>query len=359
MLDKQTWRWLVRYFADECSEEEKKIIEGWIASDPVLKKEISNLRKIWNTPAEKKQPWDVDHAWQRFQKHDKNHLSRHLAADNVYTLSRKKTHIPELYPETKQTYKWLTMLAGVAAAILISLLFFAPPKNKTSKVAAVPMRVVTTHKGERIHLVLSDGTRILLNADSKLKIPHHFSGSARQVYLQGEAYFEVAHRKNQSFLVHAGNSVTEDLSTHFIVTAYPESGNTKVIVTEGKVSMHKSGIPLEAANIQDSVITTSHMGVLLDDGTVQISKVKNLMNWVGWTKGKLVFNNTAFAQVIPQLERWYDLNITIKDPAIANRRLTATYVDRQPMKEVLDAISLSLDLKYTIKNRSVMMYAKK
>ncbi len=357
MQDDLNERWLVRYLAGECSEEEKRSIEEWIASDPELRDEISCLQKIWNTPAEEKQQWDIEEGWQRFRRYDKR-FSGSRNQGNIYILptSRKKRIRSGVSRPAENIYKWGIVAVTVAAVIAISFLFLSP-QNIPQKAPPPTMRVVTAYKGEKIHLHLSDGTRILLNADSRLKIPDHFSDSTRDVYLQGEAYFEVVHQAGKPFLVHAGHSVTRDLSTRFIVQAYPEYGHTKVVVTEGRVVMNEIGS--SQAPSTGTIIPPHHIGVLQKDGTVQVSRVKNLMNWMGWTKGKLVFNNTPLTQVIPQLERWYDLNITLKDSTIGTRRLTATYIDREPMDEVLDAIALALDIKYDRKNYSVIMYDKR
>lgn len=356
MLDDQNWRWLTRYLANECSEQEKQSIEKWIATDPGIEKEITHLKRIWDASSEKKQHWDIGKAWERLIDEDER-LHSKKPSGNIYSLSTEVRPVLLSSPTrtSDRAYKWATLAVAVAAAIVITFLFYTP--SNSPGVAPKPsMQVVSAHMGERIHLTLSDGTKILLNADSKLKIPHHFADSARNVYLQGEAYFEVAHHKNKPFVVHAGKTVTQDLSTRFIVSAYPESKHAKIIVTEGKVAMRKNSPVPSNVKSEGAIITPHHIGFLRNDGSVRVMQVQNLMEWVGWTKGKLVFNNTPFSEVMPQLERWYDLNITIKDQRIATKRLTATYVDRQPMKEVLDAIALSLDIKYTVKNRSVVMY---
>lgn len=358
MLNEQNWRWLVRYLADECSEREKSTIEKWITSNPELRKEIANLQKIWNTSAEEKEDWDLEEAWKRFKRHN-----LFLPGNRNYDKIPVQPHHINTYPKSgtafhkrDSVYKWITLMAAVAAAVVISFLFFSP-HNNPPKEHKIAMREIAANKGERVHLLLSDGTRVLLNADSRLKIPQHFSDTSRNVYLEGEAYFDVAHHAGKPFIVHAGHTVTRDLSTRFVVMAYSGSKRTRVIVAEGKVAM-RDQMSRETTH-SDAIITRNHIGIATEDGTIQISHVKNLMNWVGWTKGKLVFSDTPLSQIIPRLERWYDLNITLSNPALANRRLTATYVDNQPMAEVIDAIALSLHLKYTIKNQSLVTFSVK
>ena len=361
MLDDQSWRWLVRYLADECSEQEKRSIEQWITSDAKLREEVAYLRKIWRASSEEKEDWDVDRAWERFRSYDVRFArnKQYQKAANIHKLPGKidRDFQSKPFHRRDRMYKWVTLVTAIAAGIVIGFLFFQPTKPPSISGKSA-MRVIKAHKGERVHLVLADGTKILLNADSRIKIPRHFSDSTRDVYLKGEAYFEVAHKKDQPFRVHAGNTVTRDLSTRFVVVSYPGSEGTRVIVTEGKVAMHNSAA-LTTSGHSRVIISSNHIGILKKDGTMGIKPVKNIMNWIGWTEGKLVFNNTPLAQVLPQLDRWYDLNITLKDSTIATRRLTATYVDRQPMGEVLDALALSLDLKYSLKDRSVELYAKK
>ncbi len=363
MLDDRSWRWLVRYLANECNAQEKRSIEKWIASDARIKKELTNLKKIWDSSFEKKEEWDTDSAWERFKKYDARFsgLTNYQYTKKKYKRLRNAPAGRSLStPRMVNFYKWATVISIITVSIFISATFFKPNQNTSVPVKPV-MQVVTAHKGERVHLVLADGTKILLNGDSKLKIPQHFSDSTREVYLKGEAYFEVAHQPGKPFLVHAGHTVTRDLSTRFVVRSYPESGRTRVIVSEGKVAMHEAGI----ANVDHvnqrpaAIISADHIGIMKKDGSIQVTRVRNLMYWMGWTEGKLVFNNTSLHQVIKKLDRWYDLNITLKDSTITNRRLTATFFESQPMHEVLDAVVLSLDLKYTVKNRSVVLYRNK
>ncbi len=363
MLDDRSWRWLVRYLSNECTMQEKRSIEKWIASDAKVREELTHLKKIWDVSSEKKEEWDIDSAWERFKKYDARFsgLTNYQRAQKKYKRLHNTTN-SRSFPSRRMVniYKWATVISIIAVSIFISATFFQP--NQKLSVPVKPlMQVVTAHKGERVHLVLADGTKILLNGDSKLKIPQHFSDSTREVYLKGEAYFEVAHHPGRPFLVHAGHTVTRDLSTRFVVTSYPESGQTRVIVTEGKVAMHEANIS-NLDNVPkrpEAIIKSDHIGIMEKDGNIKVVRVGNIMDWMGWTEGKLVFNNTPLDQVIIQLDRWYDLNITLNNSTIADRRLTATYVDRQPMHEVLDAISLSLNLKYTVKNRSVVFYRKK
>lgn len=361
MRNDQRWRWLVRYLADECSEQEKRSIERWIDSDAKLREELVYLKKIWDASSEKKEDWDVEKGWEHFQSYDVRFTrnEQYKKAADIHKLSGTIDRDFQSKPlrQRDQMYKWATLITAIAAGIVIGLLFLQPANNPSYPVKP-EMRIINARKGERVHLVLADGTKILLNADSRLKIPRHFSDSTRDVYLKGEAYFEVTHKKCKPFRVHAGNTVTRDLSTRFVVMSYPGSLGTRVIVTEGKVAMHNA-VTHPASGQGRVIISSNHIGIMKKDGTIGITQVKNIMNWMGWTEGKLVFNNTPLVQVIPQLDRWYDLNITLKDSIIASRRLTATYVDRQPMGEVLDALALSLDLEYSLKGHSVVMYAKK
>lgn len=367
MLDDQDWRRLVRYLSDECSDWEKMAIEKWIASDVELQEELAKLKKIWDVSTEKKKDWDVDKAWERFKNDDvrfsqstnkeapqKSRLPQYIDSD----IDRVGRSDP--FRRESSFHKWVIVISTIAAGVIISLIFFQPLRNRPTPPKPV-MRVFTAHRGERIHLVLADDTKILLNADSQLKVPKHFSASSRDVFLRGEAYFEVTPRSSEPFLIHAGNSLIRDLDTHFVVMSYPKSDQIRVIVSDGKVTMQKASV--SSGNIvsysSGTIVRSNYIGILKKDGIIKVRRVGNLMDWLGWTEGKLVFDNTPLYQVINRLGRWYDLNISLKDSTIANRRLTATYVASQPQGEVLNAIALSLNLKYTVKHNSVLLYRKK
>jgi ferric-dicitrate binding protein FerR (iron transport regulator) len=247
----------------------------------------------------------------------------------------------------------------LAAAALILLAFlsyvFVPQFNSGSSELAgnqAEMEIITTRRGQRTTLRLGDGTRVHLNAASMIKIPADFGDSTRDVYLKGEAYFEVTHNPQKPFLVHTPTAYTKVLGTKFGVKAYPEDTRVQVVVKEGRVALDLSATPDTTHN----KIIKNHMGVLSPKGSLKISEVKELSSYLGWKDGRLVFKSTPFREMVPKLERWYDINIAVVDSSLNSRQMTASFKD-EPVSEVLKIIALSLDAGYDRKGQEVTFHS--
>ncbi|MFZ4861068.1 FecR family protein [Sphingobacterium sp. Mn56C] len=205
---------------------------------------------------------------------------------------------------------------------------------------------LTTPKGGQYQLILSDGTKVWVNADSKLRYPKTFTGSSRVVELDGEAYFEVAKNKMNPFIVKTKNETVEVLGTHFNVNAYGNNRDSKVSLVEGKVQV---SIPHGAKMVlnpgQQSVVKGGAMHV-------QAVNVDEIM---AWKNGEFVFNNEPLATALQQLERWYDIDIQV-DPALADIALWGTISRMDSFDKVLKIIKMTDDtIKINLDGRKVRL----
>jgi ferric-dicitrate binding protein FerR (iron transport regulator) len=134
------------------------------------------------------------------------------------------------------------------------------------------------------------------------------------------------------------------LGTKFLVQAWPEEGrNVEVVVEEGKVALgeKRPGSPAEQREV---IIERNQKGVMTAGFGLEVSDVADLHWHLGWTEGRLVFEDRQLSEIIPRLERWYAVDIQAANNEIAEKRLTAEIDYSQPMMEVLMGIALSLDL---------------
>jgi len=251
----------------------------------------------------------------------------------------------------------MSWLARIAAALVLvvsgGLLWRAVNQARTRTTAAPqPMRLYATVRGERADLHLADGTRIALNVDSRLQLPLDFGRRDRTVYLQGEAYFQVQHDSTRPFRVVAANAVTEDLGTGFVVRAYPGSSGVRVVVAHGKVAL---GPARDTA--AGTVLSVGDLGRLDTAGVVTVRSGVNVGRYTAWTEGRLEFVNTRVSEVVSQLERWYDLDITLADSVLAARPLTAT-LGHQSTDEMLQLLAASLDVRVQRDGRRVTLHAR-
>ena len=150
---------------------------------------------------------------------------------------------------------------------------------------------MSTQRGGQYNLILPDGSRVWLNAESSITYPVIFAGHERKVTITGEAYFEVAKDKSKPFLVDAGDVHIEVLGTHFNVNAYRDNGMIKTTLLEGSVKINNSVMKPGDAYIDGKIIPT------------------DVEQDVAWKNGVFNFNDQNLSQIMRQLARWYDVEV--------------------------------------------------
>jgi transmembrane sensor len=214
---------------------------------------------------------------------------------------------------------------------------------------ATPAVAATTTPGERATFRLSDGTQVMLSVASTLRYPKAFPEGAREVTLEGEAYFDVVHDEGHPFLVRAGGLVAKDLGTQFTVRAYPDDEGARVVVREGKVAIRA------LTDGPERVVGPGELGRLVE-GRVPMVEPADTVIWFAWTEGRLAFDDTPLREALPQLGRWFDLEFRLADDSLGDVPLTAT-LKTQPTPEVLGSLSASLGLRHRQRGRTVTFYA--
>ncbi|MBA2473628.1 MAG: FecR domain-containing protein [Pseudonocardiales bacterium] len=212
-------------------------------------------------------------------------------------------------------------------------------------------RVVTTPPGQRASFRLPDGTSVMLGVASTLRYPPSISTRSREVQLEGEAYFEVAHDNTRVFAVRAGDVLAEDLGTTFIVRAYPEDHRARVVVRSGKVALRAARAPNQT---QRQVLLPGQLG-RLDTKGIPVAERADTSAYFAWTEGRLVFDDVALRDALPQLSRWYDLEFRLADSSLGRVPLTATFRN-QPTEDVLDLLAASLGMRQVRNGRTVTFY---
>lgn len=241
--------------------------------------------------------------------------------------SRPKTRrVPYVFPRTAG------LGVAIGAAILVAILLIGDfvPRWRQS---ATPTPVSTAERqyvaapGRRAVLHLSDGTTVTLAPGSTLRAMPRFGMDVRDVYLTGEAYFEVSHDSRVPFRVQTAQGLVEDIGTKFTVRSHAREATSRVVVTEGKVAvgmgivLGAGDVALLAANTPPAVRRGVAVGPL-----------------VAWTTGELVFSAMSLREVVQELARWYGVEIRIDDPALANQTVTIR-LREQPVRTVLSHIA--------------------
>lgn len=185
--------------------------------------------------------------------------------------------------------------------------------------------------GKNFELVLADGSHIYLNAGSTLRYPVQFLPEGpRNVYLQGEAFFDVASDKAHPFTVHTDRMNTQVYGTRFNVTSYRNEGNTYTVLEEGSVGVYPPG-----ADVPAPVKIVPGQRAVMENGSIAVEEVR-VEKYVAWTRGELYFKNDAFSLILKKLERHFNVTIASNYPELDEREFTATFKGKT-LEHILEA----------------------
>jgi len=162
------------------------------------------------------------------------------------------------------------------------------------------LNTISTPRGGQYQIALPDGTRVWLNAASSLTFPVRFAGAERRVELTGEAYFEVARKKDQPFKVACHHTEVQVLGTNFNIMAYPDEGEMKTTLLEGSVKI-KNGS-------DEQLLVPGQQAIDKSEGRLRVVEA-NLEEVVAWKNGYFIFHNTDIHDIMRQAARWYDVEV--------------------------------------------------
>tara|TARA_R110002049_G_scaffold123553_4_gene278773 strand:- start:3150 stop:4121 length:972 start_codon:yes stop_codon:yes gene_type:complete len=234
------------------------------------------------------------------------------------------------------TYKNLSIAASFI--LIIGIAYSVLNLNKTN---------VTTLKGERKEVVLADGSRVFLNANSSISYTDDFT-EKRNITLIGEAFFQVAKNTEKPFTVKANNTETRVLGTSFNINS--NNGNKTIVsVNTGKVLVQSR------INPRNNVVLTKNQQIsFLHDTPLKIS-YGNSDDLMAWTKNIIVLNNETLKNTIKILENWYNVSIDLKDEDIKNETITGKF-NNETLQNVMKSLGLlkSLKIDYLTPNHIII-----
>jgi len=192
-------------------------------------------------------------------------------------------------------------------------------------------------------LSLADGTKVWLNSKSKLKYPTNFSGDTRRVELEGEAYFEVAHRKDQAFIVSCKQQNVEVLGTHFNINAYPDEKGISTTLLEGKVKVSAAGQSLVLKPNEQSLLIGNKLSLHQNIETEDV---------VDWVNNDFIFKNEDLASILRKLSRWYDIEAVYPEE-LGKLEFSGSISRKKNIQQVLKIMELTELVHFKIEERRV------
>jgi transmembrane sensor len=203
---------------------------------------------------------------------------------------------------------------------------------------------ISVPKGGQYQVILSDGTRVWLNAASSLKYPTCFSGKERNVELLGEAYFEVAPNKDMPFHVKVNNMEVEVLGTHFNIMAYPDEQHTTTTLLEGSVKVIEADISRLIVPGQQALLNKS-TGLI----HVQHADIDQVM---AWKKGYYLFKSENIKNIMRELDRWYNIDVTYTG-SFEDKTFSGKISRFKNISAILQLLELTEDVHFKIEGRRV------
>lgn len=213
---------------------------------------------------------------------------------------------------------------------------------------------VSTPKGGKFQLTLSDGTKVWLNASSSLRFPVVFIGNERKVELHGEGYFEVAENKQKPFRVDvAGKGEIEVLGTHFNVNAYADEASLNTTLLEGSVKVRVGSIS------KPSVLVPGQQARIFPNGEMRTTSNINLEEVIAWKNGKFHFGeSTDMETVMRQIGRWYDVEVEYSGN-FSGKHLGGTISRDVNASKVFEMLEMTGIAKFRIEGKKVLVVAQK
>jgi transmembrane sensor len=324
---------LIKFLNDQCNSDELQEVIRWIKNDS-----FSNESRNWGLDD-----------WMNFKEGDG------LVEDEKLRSLLDKIHHKinlEGYkkPRKKSIALITTWITRVAALLLLPALIFliytlseSPPEVALNIEMTIDSLEIIAPIGSKTVVQFSDGTEVFLNHGSKIKYPQKFTGNAREVFLTGEGYFDVAHNPDMPFIVRTKNLNIEALGTEFNVSAYPDENIVATTLVNGKVVLKK-----ELANQENitlgAMVPEQHVSYNIQTGKISSSKGE-IEKYICWKNGKLIFKRDSIITIAKRLSRWYNVDIEVSDTDVREYTYTATFVD-ESLDHILELLKKAAPINY-------------
>lgn len=230
--------------------------------------------------------------------------------------------------------------------------------DKTIDLSQIPatdpskMNEVVIPFGKKSQLILEDGTKVWLNAGSRMAFPTKFGNKKREVFLEGEAYFEVAHNKNLPFWVNTSDISVKVLGTRFNLSAYPSDPLTETILVEGKVAVtERSAIGFLGS---ETILSPSQKASFSKENkTISVANEPDVEFAIAWTEGWFKFSQQSLNDVLHKLERYYNVQFVFDRSFSVDDLITGKLDLKESIDQVMIALSDVADIEFRINGNQI------
>lgn len=352
------WVLLSKKLSAEASDAELKELESLINANPQWQYAIQNLGDLWNH-----QP-----AVDTMQEQDAYMLHLHRMTELNVSFGEYSSVISMPSNNRKKWY-WMAAAAVVACVAFFTLSGFFNKQSGQVK-ASTPLNEVATRQGSKSKVTLPDGSIVWLNAGSKIVYNKEYGQQLREVTLTGEGYFDVIKMADKPFIIHTSNINIKVLGTVFNVKAYPEDKQTETSLIRGSIEVTIKNrpndkiilSPFEKLVVENEALqlntTAGEKGILppaISINKLHYSIADSTVAETQWIDNKLVFNDESFGELAIRMERWYNVEISISDPYLLQKRLTGNF-EKETVEQALEALKISIPFKHEQKGNRINIH---
>ncbi len=223
-------------------------------------------------------------------------------------------------------------------------------EKKDNRNVAEQLNQLVVPLGKRSSLILSDGTKLWLNSGSRAIYPVTFSKKEREIFVEGEAFFEVAHDAERPFCVVTNHLKVRVLGTKFNINAYPRDASTMVVLVEGSV---------QALVSDKKVLMSENQLFTYEPGSGFTSlEETDVLEYISWKDGWMHCNSERMENIATRLSRYYNVPIRFKDPAVKELTMTGKLDLKNNCEDIFKAIQSTAPIKYEMLDEGIVLSKK-
>ena len=374
-LDNETfWSILDRYVAGECSAAEAAEVRDWLASMPEEHESLlADIRRIRSVIEQRPVLQSADVAWRKAKEtlsgfavsHENTagpqgtvletqaHATPVMHGARLSGIKQSGVRTPSMRFEPSQAHSRQSRLFKtrplrgamwykvVGAALLLVIGWRIGSARHDVYGGRSASIFYTTGNGQRANITLPDGNSVTLNVASRLEVPADYLAGDHALRLNGAALFTIRHHAGTPFTVRAGQTTTQVLGTSFMVRRYPTDTVTTVAVREGKVAV-------------DSTVVTDNQMVMVGRRGITAA-VPAALSQFSFATGTLTIDELNLPEAIPELDRWFDADIRLGDPALATRDVGGKFAAGS-LSDLSAILALTLDVRVVRDGRVLTLY---
>lgn len=341
MNKKEDFDLIAAYLGNSLNEEEYTEFMRKLDSDQEFEKNFFQLKDVWDAANNVKIKSNDDYLWQRL--HDR------IAPGNTKPKEKKLKMIYFHF------FKYAAVVLLLISLSLAGYLYFRQQKT-VQEIHYITTSVPTRQKGM---VKLPDGSKVWLNSESALKYPSDFASRNREVFLNGEAFFEVTHDQQKPFIVKTSGINIKVLGTSFNVMSYEEDNLIETTVVSGSVSISEMPDSKKNNKANEIILKPDQQAIYnKQEANINLTNVDAKL-YTTWKEGEYIFNNEMLVDIVKKIERWYEVKVIFRDESIKNYRLSGSFKDNETIIQILDMISLAAHVSYIIDDNNIILESEK